>query len=174
MMIGLIQFAVLSGLLPVISAHVELPGVESFVVPSSFPTSVFSSYYVKPAATSEPQPKIFDPVFNKTYPLNLTDPKTIPQVPGDPVFFPQPITDVSNATGQAFIDIAIAQVMAIVKDTSSGLSTPCSKCVAALVRILLSISKLLDFLQITAMFFFNVISLCNNLHRKVLSCLVEP
>jgi len=52
------------------------------------------------------------------------------------VFFPQPIEDVSNATGQAFIDIAIAQVMAIVKDTSSGLSTPCSKCVAALVCIL--------------------------------------
>jgi hypothetical protein len=131
------QLVILTALLPLISAHVKLPGAESFVVPSSFPTSVFSSYYVKPGPTSEAQPIIHDPVLNITFPLNLTDPKTIPTVPNDPVFYPKAISNVSNTTAHAFIEIVKEEIMSIMTDTNSGLSTPCSKCIAALVSVLL-------------------------------------
>ena len=80
-----------------------MPGAASFVVPSAFPTSVFSSYYVKPAATQEPQPALYDPVLNITYPLNLTNPNTIPSADtADPVYFPEAIANVSNATCAGF------------------------------------------------------------------------
>ena len=115
-----------------IQAQVQLPGLASFVVPSAFPTSVFSSYYIKPAPTSEPQPAIYDPILNLTFPLNLTSAKTIPTADNDPVLYPRPVADVSNATGNAFIDIAVAEILAIINDSSSGLADSCSRCVAAL------------------------------------------
>lgn len=59
--------------------------VSSHVASSGFPTSVFSSYWVKPVATAEPQPALYDPVLNITFPLNLTSPNTIPQEDNDPV-----------------------------------------------------------------------------------------
>jgi len=111
----------------------EMPGSASFVVPTAFPTAVFSSYYVKPAATQEPQPVLYDPILNITYPLNLTNPKTIPSADtSDPVYFPKAVANVSNATAQAFIQIAVAQVLSIIEDDNGGLSTNCSKCIAAL------------------------------------------
>jgi hypothetical protein len=110
----------------------DMPGAASFVVPSAFPTSVFSSYYIKPAATQEPQPVLYDPILNITYPLNLTNPKTIPTTDPDPVSYPQPIANVSNSTASAFIHIAVEQVLSIITSSNNGLATNCSKCVAAL------------------------------------------
>ncbi len=110
----------------------QMPGSASFVVPSAFPTSAFSSYYVKPAPTQEPQPAPYDPVLNLTYPLNLTNPKTIPTADDDPVYYPVRIGNITNATAQAFIRIAVAQVLSIIGDSNGGLSSNCSKCVAAL------------------------------------------
>src|SRR5208282_3335077 len=114
----------------VTSVQAQYPGVASFVVPSAFPTSVFSSYYVKPAPTAEPQPALYDAVLNLTYPLNLTDPTTIPTTDNDPVYYPQAVGNLSNATSEAFVQVALAEVMSIISD-NGGLSGNCSKCVAA-------------------------------------------
>jgi hypothetical protein len=101
------------------------------VVPSAFPTSIFSSYYAKPAPTSEPQPALHDPILNITYPLNLTDPKTIPTVNNDPVYYPKAIADLTNTTAKAFVQAALAEIKGIISD-QGGLSSNCSKCIAAL------------------------------------------
>jgi hypothetical protein len=107
------------------------PGAESFVVPSAFPSSVFPSYYVKPAPTSEPQPALYDPILNITYPLNLTDPKTIPTANNDPVYYPAAIANLTNATSEAFVQVALAEIKSLISD-NGGLSGNCSKCIAAL------------------------------------------
>ncbi|CAG8956934.1 hypothetical protein HYFRA_00011984 [Hymenoscyphus fraxineus] len=113
------------------SVQAELPGVPSYEVPSAFPTAVFSSYYLQPAPTSEPQPAIFDPVLNITYPLNLTDPTTIPSASTDPVFYPVAIANLTNATSETIIQAAIAEIKDIISE-NGGLSGNCSKCIAAL------------------------------------------
>lgn len=110
----------------------DLPGAASFQVPTAFPTSVFSSYYIQAAPTQEPQPALYDPILNITYPLNLTNPKTIPQADDDPVYYPQPIANISSAAAKAFIKTASAQILSIIGDSNNGLSSNCSKCVAAL------------------------------------------
>ena len=48
-----------------------VPGASSYVAPAGFPTSAFSSYYPVPSG-QEPQPALYDPILNITYPLNLT------------------------------------------------------------------------------------------------------
>lgn len=108
-----------------------LPGAASFVVPSTFPTSIFSSYYAKPAATAEPQPALYDPILNITFPLNLTDPTTIPTSDNDPVYYPAAIANLTEPTSEAFVEIALAQIKSIISD-DGGLSGNCSKCIAAL------------------------------------------
>jgi hypothetical protein len=113
-----------------LAAQAELPGVASFVVPSAFPTSVFQSYYVKPAPTTEPQPVVYDDVLNITYPLNLTDPKTVPTADLDPVYYP-PGLGLNNATSEALVQFALAEIKSIIHDVG-GLSGNCSKCIAAL------------------------------------------
>jgi hypothetical protein len=117
--------------IPVIAAQSYLPGASSYVVSSTFPTSVFSSYYVKPAATSEPQPALFDPVLNITYPLNLTNPRTLPSASTDPVYYPLAIANLTNATSEVIIQAALTEIKSIISD-NGGLSGNCSKCVAAL------------------------------------------
>lgn len=112
-------------------AQAQRPGAASFVVPTAFPTSVFSSYYVKPAATVEPQPALYDPVLNITYPLNLTNPDTIPSVNTDPVYYPLAIANLTNATSEALVRLALTQLNSIIYE-SGGLSGNCSKCIAAL------------------------------------------
>ena len=74
------------------------PGVSVFTSPRGFPTPVFSSYYVSPAPTREPQPALYDPLLNITFPLNLTDPHDIPDVDTDPVYYPTAVGNVSNGT----------------------------------------------------------------------------
>lgn len=123
--------ALLSSAIPSSHAQGTAPGASSFVVPPGFPTSIFSSYYVKAVPTQEPQPALYDPVLNLTYPLNLTDPNTIPTSDDDPVYYPPAVANVTNATATAFINTAIAQIIEIVAG-AGGISGNCSKCVAAL------------------------------------------
>ncbi|KAL8707325.1 MAG: hypothetical protein Q9220_007637 [cf. Caloplaca sp. 1 TL-2023] len=104
-------------------------GLPAYTVSAGFPTSVFSSYYIPPAATKEPQPALFDPVLNITYPLNLTNPDTIPTTDDDPIFYPQPIVNVSSATAAALVQAAIANITAIIQ--TPGLNN-CTKCQDAL------------------------------------------
>lgn len=126
------SISILSLLFPTIaSAQHEFPGQESFIVPAGFPTSVFSSYYVQAAPTSEPQPALYDPILNITYPRNLTDPMNVPTGKDDPVYYPEAIARLSNSTSEALVQIALAEVKSIIYD-NGGLSGNCSKCVAAL------------------------------------------
>jgi hypothetical protein len=101
-------------------------GVSLFTVPAGFPTAVFSSYYVLPAPTQEPQPAIYDPVLNLTFPLNLTDPHHIPEVDTDPIYYPVPVGHVSNGTN--IIAAAAARIEAVIASNA----TNCTKCHEAL------------------------------------------
>jgi hypothetical protein len=109
----------------------SIPGDSSFVAPAGFPTSAFSSYYVKPAKpTKEPQPAIFDPILRITYPANLTDPNTIPDDDNDPVILPTPLTKLSPSEKKTFINGIVSQVSEIIEGNS--ISGNCSKCIASL------------------------------------------
>lgn len=63
---------------------------------------------------------------NYTYPLELTNPATIPEESEDPIFFPAPLFTVTN--GSAIVAQAIDQVSTII----SGSGSNCSKCISAL------------------------------------------
>lgn len=115
----------------------QRPGAASYVVSTAFPTSVFSSYYVEAAPTSEPQPAIFDPVLNITYPANLTNPEKLPTADLDAVFYPLAIANFTATTSEALVKLALSQVNSIIYE-GGGLSGNCSKCIAAL-----SVGKLL-------------------------------
>ncbi|KAI9810202.1 MAG: hypothetical protein M1827_006648 [Pycnora praestabilis] len=108
----------------------SIPGVSTYTVSGLFPTSAFSSYYAPPASTQEPQPALYDPVLNITFPLNLTNPKTIPTNDTDPVFYPQAVVNLSAADASAFVQTAITAILGIGQDSS--LVGNCSKCIAAL------------------------------------------
>lgn len=108
----------------------SIPASPRYTVAAEFPLSAFSSYYIKPAATQEPQPIIFDYVLNTTFPLNLTNPKTIPNKnENDPVYFPLPIVNISLPAAEALVRSAFKNISAIVKDNSTD---NCTKCLAAL------------------------------------------
>lgn len=107
-----------------------VPGLASFVVPSAFPTSAYSSYYIAPGPTNEPQPVVSDPVLNITYPLNLTDPSTIPEGNQDPIVFPPPLVNLTETESEAIVAAAMAEVLALVDANSTA--TNCSRCKAAL------------------------------------------
>jgi hypothetical protein len=102
----------------------------SYVASAGFPTSVFSSYWIKPVATAEPQPALYDPVLNITFPLNLTSPTTIPQNDDDPVSYPSPIANLTLAGKEAVLENIVHQIGEIV--TSNQFTTNCSKCIAGL------------------------------------------
>ena len=63
---------------------------------------------------------------NYTYPLELTNPATIPDEDEDPVFYPTPLYSVTN--GSAIVASAISQLSGII----AGSGTNCSKCISAL------------------------------------------
>jgi 3',5'-cyclic AMP phosphodiesterase CpdA len=90
---------------------------------------VFSSYYVKPVATAQPQPAIFDSFLGYQFTSNLTDPNTVPMVATDPVAWPKSMN--SSANGTALQNWAINQMQGILNG-SAGISGNCSRCVAAL------------------------------------------
>ena len=108
----------------------SIPGQSAYTATAGFPTSAFSSYYIPPLATQEPQPALYDPVLNITFPLNLTNPKTIPTSDDDQVYYPKPVANVSDAAATTIVQSAIADIIAIIGDT--GISGNCSKCLAAL------------------------------------------
>ena len=107
------------------------PGDLSFVCPAGFPTSVFSSYYVPPSATQEPQPMVFDPALNSTYPLNLTNPTAIPTTLSDSAYFPPALANLTSASQHVFLSTALAEIRQIISG-DSRISGNCSKCLAAL------------------------------------------
>ena len=107
-------------------ALAQVPGASSsYVVPAEFPASVFSSYYLAPNPTREPQPAVYDPVLKLTYPLKLTDPNTIPTNDTDPAILPKG-QGLSAAKQQKIYTKAISQLQTIV--ASNG--TSCGKCVS--------------------------------------------
>jgi bacterioferritin-associated ferredoxin len=112
----------------------SVPGTKSaFVAPSGFPASVFSSYYEKASPTQEPQPKLYDYVLDETYPLDLTDPKTIPTEDTDPVYFPEPIAKLSTAQQKTVIAEAVQSISEIIE--GSYITTNCSKCIASMGQV---------------------------------------
>ena len=116
---------------PLVEAQaIPMPGSASFKAPAGFPTSIFSSYYVEPVPTQEPQPVIFDAVLGLTFPFNLTDPENIPTSSNDPVFFPKPIGTVPDGSADAFVQAAVGQIREII--TGGNIVGNCSKCIAAL------------------------------------------
>ena len=106
-----------------------IPGVSSFVAPAGFPTSAFSSYYPVPSG-QEPQPALYDPVLGITYPLNLTNPDTIPDEDDDPVYLPQPIAKLSPDAQKVVISTVMTEITEII--TGNSIQGNCSKCTAAL------------------------------------------
>ncbi|KAL9058188.1 MAG: hypothetical protein Q9162_001912 [Coniocarpon cinnabarinum] len=95
----------------------------SYVVPAEFPSSLFSSYYIDASPTQEPQPAIRDPVLDFVYPLNLTDPATIPQNDTDPAILPPAVSPAPDP-GAAY-QSAINQIQSIAASNGSN----CTKCV---------------------------------------------
>ena len=111
----------------------SIPGSSAYTVSAGFPTSVFPSYYQQPGATSEPQPALFDPVLNITFPLNLTNPDTIPTVDNDPIYYPPAQANLSSGEAAALVKQAIANVSGII--TGDTITGNCSKCQAALAVV---------------------------------------
>ncbi|KAI1854324.1 hypothetical protein JX265_012493 [Neoarthrinium moseri] len=110
----------------------SIPGSASFTVPAAFPTSVFSSYYVKPGPTIEPQPALYDPILNKTFAFNVTDPLSIQSHNADPVYFPAALANLSEASAEAVITAASGEILTILTANHTALASNCSRCVAAL------------------------------------------
>ena len=110
----------------VLAQSPSAPGVSVFTAPPGFPASLFQSYYIQPSPQQEPQPIIYDPILNITFPLNLTDPTTLPDIDDDPIYYPAPVAIVSNGT--AIVSAAIAQIKGIISGTGSN----CTKCQQAL------------------------------------------
>ncbi|KAK0651887.1 Metallo-dependent phosphatase-like protein [Cercophora newfieldiana] len=109
----------------------NLPGEYEYTVPAAFPTSVFASYHVLPGSTTEPQPVIFDPVLNITFPFNLTDPEHIPKQNTDtPVYPPAPGEPSDKLERDEVINRAIAEVKQLI--FNSSLPNNCTKCTAIL------------------------------------------
>ncbi|KAK3325362.1 Metallo-dependent phosphatase-like protein [Apodospora peruviana] len=124
-------------LVPAVLASSELattyPGsVAAFTVPGGFPTTVYSRYYVNPGPTNEPQPALWDPVLNITFPFSLTDPEKLPDHGTDPPLFPTALTNLTLTDADALISTAVIQILQIIGANSTGLSSNCSKCIAAL------------------------------------------
>ncbi|KAK3062701.1 hypothetical protein LTS18_003536 [Coniosporium uncinatum] len=108
-----------------------LPGSTSYQAPPGFPTDAFSSYYVSPAQpTEEPQPAIYDPILDLTFPLNLTSPNTIPEFDPDPIYYPIPPRNLSENEAKALVASVVANVTIII---SAGGDNNCTICKAALL-----------------------------------------
>ena len=107
----------------------DAPGASSYVAPPGYPTTAFPSYYPTPSG-QEPQPALYDPVLNITYPANLTNPDTLPDDDPDPVYYPQPVANLTHAQQEQVIQDTVKNITAIL--TSSEYGTNCSKCLAAL------------------------------------------
>lgn len=94
---------------------------------------VLRSYYYSPAKpTLEPQPIIYDPVLNITFPYELTNPNAIPENYDEP-YFPVPSVNLSEYQKHALVESVVANVTAIIKSNlTSSRCTKCTKCKHAL------------------------------------------
>ncbi|SMY28445.1 unnamed protein product [Zymoseptoria tritici ST99CH_1A5] len=110
-------------------AAFSVPGASSFVAPTGVPSSVWSSFYPVPTG-QEPQPAVYDPILNITYPANLTNPDTIPDYDPDPVFYPQPTANLTLSEQNKVISDVVSDVKAKIADSQS--SGNCSTCLEAL------------------------------------------
>lgn len=120
----------LSSLRDVLQSSRSIPGPSKYTVAAKFPTSAFSSYYIKPAATQEPLPALYDPALNITFPLNLTDPNNIPSNnKNDPVYFPPPILNISLIDAEFVVQSAFENITAIIESNNTS---NCTKCLDAL------------------------------------------
>ena len=107
-----------------------IPGLSAYTVTAGFPTSAFPTYWGSPVETQEPQPALYDPVLNFTFPSNLTNPETIPTTDNDPVYLPQILTNISNSSTAALLRAAFTNITDIIE--SNGTASNCTKCKAAL------------------------------------------
>ena len=130
---GFASLAILGLLGVASSANVSIPGDSSYVAPPGFPTSAFSSYYFSPAQpTAEPQPVLYDPVLDITFPYNLTNPEAIPTVDPDPPYFPPPTVSLSSTEAQSFLAAVVSNVTQILKNATSSKDSNCTICKNAL------------------------------------------
>lgn len=113
----------------VVPTWTGIPGASSYQASAGFPTSAFSSYYPVPSG-QEPQPALYDPILGITYPLNLTNPDTIPDEDDDPVYYPKPIAKLSPDEQKTVITNVMNEVSEII--TGNYIVGNCSKCIAAL------------------------------------------
>jgi hypothetical protein len=111
------------------SAAISIPGASSFVAPTGNPTGVWSSYYPVPSG-QEPQPAVYDPILNITYPANLTNPDTIPDYDPDPVYYPQPTANLTLPEQEKVISDVISDIKTKIAESQS--SSNCSTCLEAL------------------------------------------
>ncbi|RMY17452.1 hypothetical protein D0867_06021 [Hortaea werneckii] len=105
------------------------PGQSTFTAPAGYPTTAFSSYYQVPSG-QQPQPALYDPILNVTFPRNLTNPDTIPDHDPDPVYFPRPVANLTLSEQEAVIESALSDTSKIIN--GSYVEGNCSKCVASL------------------------------------------
>ncbi|KAF8528594.1 Metallo-dependent phosphatase-like protein [Gautieria morchelliformis] len=127
-------------------ASLDVPA--DFTAQPFFVTDFLNVFYsgFGPSQTSvEPQPVITDPVGNTVFPLNLTNPKTIPTANViDPVVLPPSILDPSNSTvvspptanhstagSIALRAAAFAQISEVLNSTTFG--STCAQCTASLL-----------------------------------------
>ena len=108
----------------------KIPGISAYTVTAGFPSSAFPTYWEAPVETQEPQPALYDPVLNITFPLNLTNPETIPTIDNDPVYYPQPLANISNSSTAALLQTAFTSITSIIE--SNNTASNCTKCKAAL------------------------------------------
>lgn len=109
----------------------SIPGASSYIVSAGFPTSAFSSYYPIQSG-QEPQPALYDPVLNITYPANLTNPDTLPDSDPDPVVYPIPTANLTPHQQKQAIQDAIDDIKDIISSDSSA--SNCTKCKHALSK----------------------------------------
>ncbi|KLO07261.1 sphingomyelin phosphodiesterase [Schizopora paradoxa] len=106
----------------------------AFAAPGNFPTSLFASYYNDPTqTTAQVQPIITDPVLNIRYPLDLTDPDTIPDANNED---PHPVPP--RASDDKILSQLISQIKAIARPetfNSPFAGNPCAQCQAALIAL---------------------------------------
>ncbi|KAF2858620.1 Metallo-dependent phosphatase [Piedraia hortae CBS 480.64] len=102
---------------------------KSYTASTGIPSGVFSSYYPV-ASGAEPQPVVYDPVLKAAFPYNLTDPDHISTNDPDPVYFPQPVANLTLDAQKEVIETLTKQILQI--GNASNINSSCDKCLAGL------------------------------------------
>jgi hypothetical protein len=71
-------------------------------------------------------------VLNITFPVNLTNPDTIPVHDTDPVVYPQPLANLTDGDAKAVVSAAMDEILNILNASNTGFNGNCSRCIAAL------------------------------------------